>query len=731
MAKSKGIAGSIILLCAYLGALSFLTSCRQTVQLTPVNTEVFPSFESSSRGNNADQSNSQSPIFLLMSQTGIYQFCPEDYGITSDMEPQRLQLTDRNKPVQTWLHTVDDRACIRFFVEAQDNRYAKQSVFRLSLVNQPAAEIEQLVLLPTVEPTSRFQRVRITQQFEENLIYDPQFDHEMPWLWTRVPFDQTASVEIETQSDELKAAHIKLSFWAKSASPVMEAGGQAEHRVFVTINSEEPELVHWNGSGEFTITISKPGLLLATKNKLRIGMSLDLPAGTIGDTVFLDKLAISGEPNPIAVSGKYSGGSLPLPPDQTEDPIQALAIDRGTPTRLFDFERGSTEMYILPDHDDLSYYLFRDQDVLKPEMMSKSGSRIDLRDPGLMGDYLIIGAQQFESTLSTLLETRRDEGMLPIFIDLQSIYNQFGTGYPEPEAIREFLHFAVEHWAVPPSYVLLVGDNTHQVNDLFSGEAKWNLPSSYIYTTLGGWTLSDADLVDFNRDGKPDLAVGRIPVRDNHSLEVVLEKIIGYQAQRINSDQNLDVEVLAESDEPAFAALTAELSAEMPASMLLPGVTDYPANIKRERLINYLERPDPALLIYIGHGSLTQLAATDLLNTQDFSQLKHERSYGMMAMFTCLAGYFAHPTAESIGEMLIEHPESAMAAVIVPSSLTLPDRQNSLLARFSTALANETNQRIGDVLLETQQISLDMDDIDLDIVRTWLLLGDPAMRIRP
>jgi hypothetical protein len=386
---------------------------------------------------------------------------------------------------------------------------------------------------------------------------------------------------------------------------------------------------------------------------------------------------------------------------------------------------------VLPDDAGRSYWVFRDQDVLNPEWVIHKGHANNLRRADFEGDYLVLGQQDFEPILQSLLEVRKREGLFPVFVNLQDVYDQFGDGSPEPHSIREFLKYASENWLVPPKYILLVGDASHKINDLLSEAMDWNLPSSFIYTELGGWTLSDSDLVDFDRDGAPDLAIGRLPVQNQNELKIVVDKILAYEKQILQGEDKIGVTVFTESDARSFNNLSAEFAARIPVALPLINADNTPTSLGQEWLFKYVQEPDTPMLVFIGHGSLTQLTNSGILSSEDLDRLDHKSGYGVMAMFTCLTGYFAHPEVESLGEQLLEHSETGMAAVIAPSSLTLPTQQSSLVDAFAGSLANPTVQRIGDLLLRAQTSDKLNAPSDLDLLRTWVLLGDPAMHFQP
>ncbi len=96
---------------------------------------------------------------------------------------------------------------------------------------------------------------------------------------------------------------------------------------------------------------------------------------------------------------------------------------------------------------------------------------------------------------------------------------------------------------------------------------------------------------------------------------------------------------------------------------------------------------------------------------------------------TCLNGYFQSPDTDSLGEALINNPRGGAVAVWTSSGLTLPDAQAVMdqeLMRllFSTGTGGES-LRLGEAARRAKVATTDQD-----VRRTWILLGDPTMRLK-
>jgi hypothetical protein len=133
------------------------------------------------------------------------------------------------------------------------------------------------------------------------------------------------------------------------------------------------------------------------------------------------------------------------------------------------------------------------------------------------------------------------------------------------------------------------------------------------------------------------------------------------------------------------------------------------------------------LTAYFGHGSVSMWGKGRLFSNEDIMNLSYQEFSPIMLQFTCLTGLFMHPSQVSITESLLWQPESGSVGILAPTSLTISYDQGYLADGFVQALLRSENSRLGDVILEAwHQIPVDKDNTR-DVMKTFLLFGDPAL----
>ena len=130
------------------------------------------------------------------------------------------------------------------------------------------------------------------------------------------------------------------------------------------------------------------------------------------------------------------------------------------------------------------------------------------------------------------------------------------------------------------------------------------------------------------------------------------------------------------------------------------------------------------LINYTGHGS-ANVWRGDLLTATEAALLDNKH-LPVFVMMTCLNGYFHDPALDSLGESLIKAERGGGVAVWASSGMTLPMAQALMNQELYRQLFNSSRAMTLGEAMTRAKTSI----TDSDIRRTWILLGDPTMKIR-
>lgn len=313
-------------------------------------------------------------------------------------------------------------------------------------------------------------------------------------------------------------------------------------------------------------------------------------------------------------------------------------------------------------------------------------------------DYLVIAPASFHSALSPLLEHRQAQGLRVAVLDPAALYDAFGDGRPDPEAIRRLAGRL-------PSlrYLLLVGDGAVRPEGA-SDEQSLQVITPVTRTAVVGEIPADI-LLGMDPTGRARVAVGRLPVRSPQEVETMVEKILRWEGERASPTI-----LVVYDDEPEFQAIVRVIQdGHWPLGSPVERTGD------RARALELL-KDGRVWLNYVGHGSLTALAKEGILKPEDGAKW---RGPVVVVAWTCLAAHFAHPAQESLAEVWLRAP-GGVVAFLGPAGETTTDEQYPFATAFYRALGE--GARLGDVWLEALQA-----EGSRDVRLSYVLLGDPAL----
>jgi hypothetical protein len=346
-------------------------------------------------------------------------------------------------------------------------------------------------------------------------------------------------------------------------------------------------------------------------------------------------------------------------------------------------------------------------------------STLRTEHPG--ADLVIISRREMLAALDPLIDHRRKQGLSASIVDVEDVYDEFSFGLKTPYALREFLAFAASHWKKKPRFVLLAGDASYDPKN-YLGFGAGDLVPTKLLDTAFMETASDDWLADFDGDGVGDLAVGRLPVRTAEETSLIVSKIIASEKESPAQELLL---VADENDFFDFEATNSQLGSLVPATIKVTRVDR--GRVDREEakriLLDGIQRGQK-LVNYTGHGSVAQWRG-DLLTGAEARRLINER-FPLFVMMTCLNGYFQNASSDSLAESLLKAEYGGAVAVWASSGMTAPHHQGLLNQHFYRSLF-ERGKRVtlGETIMRAKALVGDSD-----IRRTWILLGDPASKLK-
>ncbi|MGB0385211.1 MAG: C25 family cysteine peptidase [Ardenticatenaceae bacterium] len=672
------------------------------------------------------------------------------YGSGSEEQEQALWLDGQN------LYLLNTR---------DHGRWSKKIVYRLERLTSGAGLRMQELPSPPTAVTSTTQ-VAYELRFEENKEYlarESSTRRNERWLWNRFfVHPAVAPSEVFTVSFDLpnlapQSDAVVTSELGPGHFVVSGRCYQAE----VSVNNQSEQKTWYEEHEGFEKVIDVPANdLSASGNIYRIeqqmcGSSslLEFNAFTVNYERLLvaedDELWFSNEGTSdlnYELSGFTSSNIVRF---EITSPSTPRRITGGTPTGngpfSFAFGRPAT-----PDERYLVTTLEQAKSVDAITRYEDQGLRSDLSQT----DYLIISHPDFIDALQPLVQHRQAEGLSTRLVSTVDIYNDFGFGTLDPDAIREFIKYSYQNWEAPAlSYVLLVGDGTYDPLDfLGTGQQVW-VPPMLVYEDpyLGEVPSDNAfvaglDAGDPSGDHLADVHIGRLPAKSAEQASAMAQKIVRYESQNRFYDWRRNI--LFTTDDPDSAGNFYQFSDKLTGDVeggldLIPQRMNiekaylrhpdapYPNEVAvRDKIVESLN--DGALIVqYIGHSGRTQWAANGGVwsqGRQDLNLLHPNERLPLSLPWACWEGYFVGPDKEAISEEMMRLPDRGVIASFSPVGLDVATGHDFMTVEFYRALfaADNATTELGELTHRAKQ------GLSSGYRRMWftyMLYGDPAMNL--
>lgn len=366
---------------------------------------------------------------------------------------------------------------------------------------------------------------------------------------------------------------------------------------------------------------------------------------------------------------------------------------------------------------------FVDDQVPIPARISTARAS-SLRVASNAADLVIVAHPDFLEAAGHLATLRRAAGLRVAVVDVEDVYDEFSFGVKAPAAIRAFLKHAAMSWSRKPTYAVLFGDGSVDPRDYLNMGQSDYLPA-YLYEATVNEAASDDWYADFDLDGVPELAIGRLPSRTPAEALLFVNKLTVYDAETPGAWSNKILLAADANDIFDFEASSAQLEQTLPVT--LERETAYRGQIgtlaARQRILDAFNE-GRLITNYVGHGSTDRWSSSGLLLGADAAGFTNGGRMPLTVSMNCLNGFFQDVIGACLGEALLKAPAGGSIAVWAPSGVTTPVGQADL-NREAMRQFFSGGGTIGDAIRHAKAATG-----DLDVRRSWILLGDPSMRLK-
>jgi hypothetical protein len=220
--------------------------------------------------------------------------------------------------------------------------------------------------------------------------------------------------------------------------------------------------------------------------------------------------------------------------------------------------------------------------------------------------------------------------------------------------------------------------------------------------------------------------VGRLPVRTVGEANLVISKIVNFDPTNVPQSA-LFVADTQGSYYFNFEQANTDVQALLPSSMTVETVnrrTEPSDAVAKADVVNKFNQGQ-ALVNYSGHGNVNTWTGGSIFTSADAKASTNGNKLPFVVVMDCLNGFFHDPNGEGLAEALLKAPNGGAVAAFASSGLTIPDGPHEMGKQMFILLYGSQSIALGDAIKTAKTATT-----DIDARRTWILFGDPSMKIR-
>jgi hypothetical protein len=349
--------------------------------------------------------------------------------------------------------------------------------------------------------------------------------------------------------------------------------------------------------------------------------------------------------------------------------------------------------------------------------------------------YLVVTHPLFREQADRIAQLKRDEGLAAAVVEVDEAYDRFSGGIVEPGAIRALVRHARQESRNKLKYVLLVGDDTNDPRDYSdSGQVSY-VPSLTAWDGELGRIPSENRYADVDGDGRPDVAIGRLPVQTVEEADTLVGKI-ATQTEVLASSfgRHLFVTDNSSYTDARFRAQADAAAASLPPGSYLLPFADLSLGASQARAALRSGWLSGAMAIhYFGHGGVNIWADEQVLSVTNAASVAGPGRPALLLAWACESQYYqypwGYPWGPSINESLLLLPQGGALASFGPAGITSPASQQPLIDAVYRNLFSG-RWPLGEALRRAKIETLDADPKWAPVVvEGFNLIGDPALKL--
>lgn len=379
-------------------------------------------------------------------------------------------------------------------------------------------------------------------------------------------------------------------------------------------------------------------------------------------------------------------------------------------------------------------------------------------------DYIIVAPGSMVGQAERLAQINRNQyGLNVKVVNLNGIYNEFGSGVQDIGAIRNFIKYVYDNASTPEArlkYLCLFGDGSFDYKDRIPNNTNFvpswhaydsfNLTSSFVSDDFYG--MMDANEGEMQTSDKLDIAVGRILADSPQQAQELVDKIASYYVEASYGNWRNNIVVVSddvdESWEKDIQLTTNTIGDNIAAAKPFLNVTKihadafvqessaggdtYPA--VKTALLNAIE--SGALVVnYFGHGGEDGLTKERIFEKPDSQNLNNVCKLNCFVTVTCEYTRFDNPFRPTAGEYTYWNKNGGAIGLLTTTRqifVSVGISFNIVLSEYLFSYNPDDDYADNEYPSMAEALRLTKNDPTISGIgqrRLVFFIGDPAMKL--
>ncbi len=577
--------------------------------------------------------------------------------------------------------------------------------------------------------------------------------------WYGEEFDLTTSQDITFNIPNIDAGspvHLKTNLVARSTSGAstftVTAPGKSQSYTLSAVPVSYESLYASSKTGEFTFSTSASQITVnfnfTKPNAGAVGwlnyVALNARRKLIMDNdqmAFRDLNSVGNQDTKFEISGATSTLNVWDVTDPANVKDQQITVN------------GSKVSFILSTDILREFVAHTGKSYYTPSFVEKVTNQ-NLHGSALV-DMIIITAPEFQAEAEALASIHENEDGLDVLVTTpKTIYNEFSSGVQDIAGIRDFIKMFYDRAGTDttamPEYLLLFGSGSYDYKDrvvnntnyipVYQSVNSTDPVESYATDDFYGF-LDDNEGGNVAQNNLLDIAIGRMPVRDNDEAKAMIKKIVSYRSNAsfgnwrnticfVADDEDSNIHLDSSDNHASFVANNYpvynidKIFFDAFQQVATPGGSRYPdaKEAFEKRIFS-----GSLIVNYTGHGGVNGWAHERVLDVSSINSFDNLDKMPLFVTATCEFSRYDDPEKKAAGVQLLLSEKGGAIAMMTTVRLVYSSSNANINSKFFNTIFEPIDGEMptmGQVIRNAKNAS----ETGINN-RKFTLLGDPALKL--